>query len=309
MLLAAPLLLLAAAPLLAVGSNAPVRSLTTGASPSRAPDTSTRPLPPSVMRGGHVEYFAFGSNLLQSKVEGRTGFPVLAKERAVVTDHRLAFNMRAFPPLEPAMASLEPCAGESCEGVLYTLSREAYEQLWRSEGGAARRPAYEEVVVLARCRRGAVPALSLRAAPAARLRRDAPPSRRYKDLLVRGAREARLSAAYLERLEAVRAVRPSPAVAWLARAHGAVAVLCFRIGLRRLLAPLRCLLYFLMYSGQSRAASIASECLTACALLPTALIGVCIRALFTAVGKEAYLTFGPPPSANQSNKKAAEGAA
>ena len=42
---------------------------------------------------------------------------------ATARDHRLAFNMRMFPPLEPSMASIEASPGDLCEGALYTLTR------------------------------------------------------------------------------------------------------------------------------------------------------------------------------------------
>eukprot|EP00966_Prymnesium_polylepis_P230112 5324538-Prymnesium_polylepis.1 len=144
---------------------------------------ASRSLPAEVRTGDSVRYFAFGSNLLLSKLENRSGFSVLERLPASVADHRLAFNMRMFPPLEPAMASIEPCVGDVCEGVLYTLTSEAYEELWRSEGGSMARPGYEEVVVTCDASTGPVRAITLRAAPWMRLRRDAPPSLRYKSLI------------------------------------------------------------------------------------------------------------------------------
>ena len=83
---------------------------------------------------------------------------------ALVRDYRLAFNLRMFPPLEPAMASIEASAGESCEGALYTLTPQGYEELWRSEGGAMDRPGYEELVVTAEAGGESVQAITLRAA-------------------------------------------------------------------------------------------------------------------------------------------------
>ena len=204
---------------------------------------ASRSLPTEVRTGDSVRYFAFGSNLLLSKLENRSGFSVLERLPASVADHRLAFNMRMFPPLEPAMASIEPLVGDVCEGVLYTLTSEAYEELWRSEGGSMARPGYEEVVVTCDASTGPVRAITLRAAPWMRLRRDAPPSLRYKSLIVEGAREAGFTSGYLSRLDALPAATPGRALAWLARAHGVIAVLCFKLGLRRLLAPLRSLCY------------------------------------------------------------------
>ena len=71
----------------------PVVGLAVGLSAS-----SPRALPPSVLcEDGSVRYFAFGSNLLRSKMEGRGDTEILSCVPALVTDHRLAFNMRMFP--------------------------------------------------------------------------------------------------------------------------------------------------------------------------------------------------------------------
>ena len=81
--------------------------------------TTLRPLPASVVdANGLVRYFAFGSNLAKSKMGSRgKNSSALAYERrwpAVAHNQRLAFNMRGFPPLEPAMAGIEPSPGQEC---------------------------------------------------------------------------------------------------------------------------------------------------------------------------------------------------
>ena len=57
-------------------------------------------------------YFGVGSNLSRKKLEGRSicgkKIHVLSMEPCIIPNHRLAFNTRGFPPLEPAMGSLEP---------------------------------------------------------------------------------------------------------------------------------------------------------------------------------------------------------
>ena len=92
-----------------------------------AVSTSVKPpfrsLPQSVMHRGNVRYFAFGSNLLREKMDSRGDTEVVDCIVGAVADQRLAFNMRMFPPLEPSMASIEPCPGAVCEGALYTLTR------------------------------------------------------------------------------------------------------------------------------------------------------------------------------------------
>ena len=275
-----------------------------------------RVLPPEVFGRdpGTVRYFAFGSNLLASKMDGRGDTEVVARTRAAVSDHRLAFNMRMFPPLEPAMASIEPSSGDTCEGVLYTLTREGYEALWQSEGGSMERPGYEEVVVSASIAAGeTVPAITLRAAPWMRLSRDAPPSARYKDLIVSGAKEIGLSDGYISRVDALPVASPSNALTAIARAHGVVAVLLFKLGLRRALAPYRAGCYALLrgrVSGSkplaSRMLDIAAEIGTAALLLPTAAIGAAIRLALGICGKEKWVQFGPPPQKASASTQEAE---
>ena len=59
-----------------------------------------------------VYYFGVGSNLSRKKLENRSicgkKISILSMEPCIIPNHRLAFNTRGFPPLEPAMGSLEP---------------------------------------------------------------------------------------------------------------------------------------------------------------------------------------------------------
>ena len=83
-------------------------------------------------------YFAVGSNMLKSKLINRginnTLIDVISIKPAVVNDHRLAFNMKGFPPLEPAMGGIEPCNGNDCHGALIEVTYENYNKIWLSEG-------------------------------------------------------------------------------------------------------------------------------------------------------------------------------
>ena len=274
-----------------------------------ATQAPARPLPANVCTAdGSVRYFAFGSNLLRSKMDTRGETEVIDVKAATVPGQRLAFNMRMFPPLEPAMASLEPCEGDTCEGALYTLTRQGYESLWRSEGGSMERPGYEEVVVSTS---DGEQAITLRAAPWMRMRTDAPPSERYKQIILQGATELGLSESYLARLKAVPSAKPSAALTAIARAHGVVAVLLFRLKLRNALLPLRAASYALLRGKRdgaglaNRVVDVAAETALALLLTPTAILGFIIRSILRAVGREKWVTFGPPPQAKES--KPAEG--
>ena len=275
---------------------------------------SPRTLPESVCfdGGSKVRYFAFGSNLLRSKMDGRGQTEVLECEPAVAKDYRLAFNMRMFPPLEPSMASIESSLGDECEGALYTLTRDGYEALWKSEGGSMDKPGYEEVCIPVNAGGKVVSAITLRAAPWMKLKRDAPPSARYKNLIVTGAKELGLSASYISGLETLPAATPSKALTAVVRAHGVVAVLLFKASstlkaawLRNLLVPLRSACYALLRTrregagAMSRTLDVASEIATATLLLPTALMGALIRLALRLCGKEAWVQMGPPPQKAQ----------
>jgi hypothetical protein len=166
-------------------------------------------------------YFGLGSNMLRSKLENRSmksKIEVLSFEPAVVHNHRLAFNMRGFVPLEPAMGSLEPTGyapGErpgrpllaydkpECHGALIQLTPENYEKVMESEGISKDNPnsGYEEVLVTAvpyDSTKSPVQAIALRARPHVRLYQDPAPSARYMQILREGATELGLSPCYQE---------------------------------------------------------------------------------------------------------------
>lgn len=183
-----------------------------------------------------IYYFGVGSNLSRDKLENRAicGHKIapLSFEAAVVRGYRLAFNMEGFPPLEPAMGSLElvdPAAvpqgpaqfpGGECHGCLALLSGEDYDRVMRSEGVGSKSPfnndperGYEEVVVRAHPYGGgpAVDAVSLRLKRKSRLAVDRAPSQRYMGLILSGAEELGLTPEYRAWLAAYPTQR-SPAV-------------------------------------------------------------------------------------------------
>jgi hypothetical protein len=170
-------------------------------------------------------YFGLGSNMLRSKLENRSvcgnKIKVKSMEAAVIKGHRLAFNMRGFPPLEPGMGSLEPVVdkeknghkplkqykdGDECHGALVRLSPEDYEKVMRSEGVGSGNPnqGYEEVVVTAipyNKMKRPVQAVALRARDHVRLSFDPAPSLRYMKILRQGAEELGIKPCYREYLE------------------------------------------------------------------------------------------------------------
>ena len=260
--------------------------------------TTLRPLPASVVdANGLVRYFAFGSNLASSKMGSRgKNSSALAYERrwpAVAHDQRLAFNMRGFPPLEPAMAGIEPRPGQECPGCVYEMSRDAYEALWRSEGGAMKKTPYQEVVVSVRNASGRdVDAITCQVSAWAALRRDGVPSARYLGIIEEGARELGL-VDYADALSKRPRANPSGFLRAVAGAHGVVSLTLYRRNLSHLLAPLRSACFLLTYGGRRPWLRALSEALTAAVLLPTAAVGSVVRLYRSARGLPP-IVFGPP---------------
>lgn len=174
-----------------------------------------------------IYYFGIGSNLSRKKLESRSicgsKIRILSMEAAVVPGYRLAFNMRALPPLEPGMGSLEPVTEDSsdssgalypycrneCHGALIQLDSEEYEKIMRSEGISHQTNnktdvdpnliGYEEIVVTAQPygkNRPPVQAVALRARPHFRLKRDPCPSKRYMQMLRDGSKELGIDPVY-----------------------------------------------------------------------------------------------------------------
>ena len=96
-----------------------------------------------------------------------------------------------FPPIEPGMAALARAReGEhdSCHGLLLELSNAEYQKMWNSEGGSAAKAPYEETVVEAVTYDGrTIRAIAFTAAPHTCADYELPPSKRYKEIVLRGA--------------------------------------------------------------------------------------------------------------------------
>jgi hypothetical protein len=232
-----------------VGSGAPTLlplvalfALVQSSSTAKMSQPATRPalVEQALQSNTPLYYFGLGSNMLRSKLENRSAkgrIEAMSFEPAVVHNHRLAFNMRGFVPLEPAMGSLEPTDDDGhyqedkgepnsrpllayerpeCHGALVLLTPEDYEKVMESEGISKNNlssSGYEEVVVTAvpyDTSKPPVQAVALRARPHVRLRRDPAPSKRYMQILRDGAAELGLAESYQSFL-AAHPVQQTPA--------------------------------------------------------------------------------------------------
>ena len=180
------------------------------------------------------------------------------------------------------------------QGCVYEMSRDAYEALWRSEGGAMKKTPYQEVVVSVRdpATQRTVDAITCQVSAWAALRRDGVPSARYLGIIEEGARELGL-VEYADALSKRPRANPSRFLRAVAGAHGVVSLTLYRRNLSHLLAPLRSACFVLTYGGRRPWLRALSEALTAAVLLPTAAVGSVIRLYRSARGLPP-IVFGPP---------------
>ena len=241
-----------------------------------------------------VHYFGVGSNMLKSKLVNRglngTKIEVMDIQPAIVKAHRLAFNMRGFPPLEPGMGALEPCdaVGErqtahECHGALCTMTAKEYEKVWLSEGGGQPNPGYEEIVVQATpygaSTEQTVSALAFRARPHVRLPIDACPSARYMDILITGATELGLRPSYIDELKAIQVQQVGPVLRTLAVHYLFLFTTLFKLKARWLIKAFSWCLWHAYVPSTCKKSSrrFLGGVATGLLLLPGAFIGALIR--------------------------------
>eukprot|EP01041_Mallomonas_annulata_P006102 gene6102-12355_t len=242
---------------------------------------------------GNLYYFGVGSNMLKSKVTNRgvngTKIEIQNITPGYAPKHRLAFNMRGFPPLEPAMGGIEPCDESICHGALIELSPDDYQKLWVSEGGSQPRPGYDEVIVEIFPYGSTVPvkAIALRAGQHVRLNRDLCPSKRYMSILLDGALELGLEPAYIEKLRSIPTANPSLLLKFLSLHSLLFYGLLLRLKLRSISLALTSLKSFLYVPPTSSSFKIILSELALCVLmLPCAMIGALIMLSYRMKGEE-----------------------
>lgn len=145
-------------------------------------------------------YFAYGSNLDPEQMARRCPSARVVG-CATLADHRLAFPRPADDWDDAGVAGIDPTPGETVEGVVYELSDDDLAVLDEYEAignGDYRR---ERVRVTLQPTGVVIELWSYYANPAP----DGPfpPSRRYLDALIRGARHHGLPARYVGMLETI----------------------------------------------------------------------------------------------------------
>ncbi|HKQ57587.1 MAG TPA: gamma-glutamylcyclotransferase family protein [Candidatus Eisenbacteria bacterium] len=158
-------------------------------------------------------YFAYGSNLDPEQMRARCpGHQVVGL--AILRDHRLTFPLRS-ERWGGGAAGLAHLHGGSVWGVLHDLDEadlaalDTYEG-WKGHGDHHNLYDRDLVTVeLTRPDDGSVPRRVRATTYLARTLNPTPPSRRYLDTLLRGARHHRLPPEYIEWLESLEVMPES----------------------------------------------------------------------------------------------------
>lgn len=185
-----------------------------------------------------VWYFAYGANMATDVIAGRRGLVVAESRAGRALGWRVGFVERGLPLVEPAFAGLvsdevmEARVDEAREalerttteawGVLHRVSERDLRRLDRFEG-----PGYQRRAVSVRDRDGEV--VEAQAYTSPRPVAGRAPSRRYRDLLLQGAREHALPESHLAWLS----VHPTRYVPGLAETLELVVLAAERVRRRR----------------------------------------------------------------------------
>jgi gamma-glutamylcyclotransferase (GGCT)/AIG2-like uncharacterized protein YtfP len=152
-------------------------------------------------------YFAYGSNLDPDQMRARCP-DCRTVGVASLPDHRLTFPLH-FEPWGGGTAGVAHAHGDTVWGVVYELSEADLAALdsfegWKGPGD--HHNLYDRdlvTVVLTRADDGSIPRRVRATTYFARTLNPMPPSRRYLDVILKGARHHRLPPEYIEWLESV----------------------------------------------------------------------------------------------------------
>jgi cation transport regulator ChaC len=149
------------------------------------------------MRGDHLWYFAYGSNMSPATFLERRGMRPLETRRAFVDGYRLSFDIPVGPG-ERGVANLLVDAAARTHGVAYLVTIDEAEHLDRTEG--VPHLYYRHAVEVRLDDRAPLPGFTYRSTVTAGGRK---PSARYLDILLDGARRYDLPAEYIASLESL----------------------------------------------------------------------------------------------------------
>ena len=142
-------------------------------------------------------YFAYGANMSADVFKERRSMRPTDRAVGRLDGYSIAFNQPGIPLLEPGFANLRPDSNGVVHGVLWKISEQDFARLDLQEGGG---DAYDRLRVRVATVAGRITARTyITQAVVEGLK----PSRRYRDLLVRGAEDAGLDEAYTAALRRV----------------------------------------------------------------------------------------------------------
>jgi Gamma-glutamyl cyclotransferase, AIG2-like len=188
-----------------------------------------------------VRYFAYGSNCYPNTMKLLRQIDCLDSSAAILPGYKLRFNIPGIPAVEPSWACVEKVVvaasrhknndnnnddrsddnDDSVHGVLYTLTLQDFARVSMSEGVplgyqwklvdvvpyqgdgdcAGHRALLETKTSSATSKKATKAYTLVNNNPF--LRRDIPPSRAYRDLLIRGAKSFQMDQSHIEKLEAI----------------------------------------------------------------------------------------------------------
>eukprot|EP00040_Diaphanoeca_grandis_P016623 m.86050 g.86050 ORF g.86050 m.86050 type:complete len:285 (-) comp25921_c0_seq1:146-1000(-) len=155
----------------------------------------------------YVYNFGYGSNLSPTKMIERGIIPV-SSQRATLANWRLEFNQFGIPPVEPSFANVMESVGDVVHGVLFQLTLDDFQTLFVGEGdGGWYNVAASKVETYPPdCHAYVAAIFTSKESKLTHDRRGVPSSTRYKNLLVQGAKEMKLDADYVHKLEQLPSV-------------------------------------------------------------------------------------------------------
>lgn len=164
-----------------------------------------------------MRYFAYGSNINLDHLHDCLAAhetPVeteLVGEAAVLHDYKLRTNYLSATHVAGA-CNIEPARGDRVEGILLTITPAIRDVLRVKEGFPIRN---EEAKILVQTASAATPvkAFTYIVTPAHRFEVDMPVTRRYRRLILAGAKQVALSKAYQKHLRSklwTARIRPRP---------------------------------------------------------------------------------------------------
>lgn len=165
-----------------------------------APRQKKTPAPASAAPArGTVLYFAYGSNMLSSRLEERVGRSMPAPDRAVLHDYKLLFNKAASAD-GTGRANVVHMEGAEVWGVLYPLKKAELTALDTFEGTASGH--YRRVSVEVELDNGEMVTAQTYVAGTKFVRPGLFPPQDYLAIVIEGAKEHGLPAKYVNEIKA-----------------------------------------------------------------------------------------------------------